>query len=110
MDDRSYMVKNGLKMDVGGRIDKEDIIHELLKHIQIVFADQKYTHKYRSLTNTLERYNSRLTKIVRSEGGINTDKKFQQKQKYTVKLMKLLTMYLPEMLKEEPFFNEVFYK
>lgn len=110
LDDRSYIVKNGLKMDVGGRIDKEDIIHELLKHIQIVFADQKYTHKYRSLTNTLERYNSRLAKIVRSEGGINTDKKFQQKQKYTVKLMKLLTMYLPEMLKEELFFNEVFYK
>lgn len=110
MDDSSYMVKNGLKMDVGGRVDKEDIIHELLKHIEIVFADQKHTHKYRSLTGALERYNSRLAKIVRSEGGINTDEKFQQKQEYTVNLMKLLTMYLPEMLKEEQFFYDVFYK
>jgi len=110
MDDSSYLVKNGLKMDVGGRVDKEDIIHELLKHIEIVFADQKHTHKYRSLTGALERYNSRLAKIVRSEGGINTDEKFELKQEYTVNLMKLLTMYLPEMLKEEQFFNEVFYK
>jgi len=110
MDDSSYFVKNGLKMDVGGRVDREDIIHELLKHIEIVFADQKHTHKYCSLTGELERYNSRLAKIVRSEGGINTDEKFQQKQEYTGNLMKLLTMYLPEMLKEEQFFYDVFYK
>ena len=110
MDDSSYQVKNGLKMDVGGRADKEDIIHELLKHIEIVFADQKHTHKYRSLTGTLERYNSRLAELVRSEGGINTDEKFQQKQEYTKKLMELLTMYLPEMLRDEQFFYDVFYK
>lgn len=110
MDDSSYMVKNGLKMDVGGRTDKEDIIHELLKHIEILFADQKHTHKYRSLTGALERYNSRLAKIVRSEGGINTDEKFQKKQEYTEGLMDLLTMYIPEMLKAEKFFYDVFYK
>lgn len=110
MDDTSYLIKNGLKMDVGGRIDKEDIIHELLKHIKIVFADQKHTHKYRSLTGALERYNSRLAKIVRSEGGINTDEKFEQKQEYTKNLKELLTMYIPEMLKEEAFFSEIFYR
>lgn len=110
MDDTSYLIKNGLKMDVGGRIDKEDIIHELLHHIEIIFSDQKHTNKYRSLTGALERYNDRLAKIVRSDGGINTAEKFQQKQEYTDNLMKLLTMYLPEMLKEEQFFYDVFYK
>lgn len=110
MDDSSYMINNGLKIDVGGRIDKQDIIHELLKHIEVTFSSQKHTHKYRSLTSALERYNSRLAKIIRSQGGINTNEKFEEKQEYTKDLMKLLTMYLPEMLKEEPFFNEVFYR
>lgn len=110
MDDSSYKIKNGLKMDIGGRVDKEDIIHELLKHIEVVFADQRHTHKYRSLTSTLLRYNSKFAKIVRSEGGINSDEKFEKKQEYTEDLMKLLTMYIPEMLKEEAFFSEVFYR
>ncbi len=112
MDDKSYltMTRNGLKMDVGGRMDNEDIIHELLKHIEVLFVNQKYTHKYRSLTNALERYNNKFSKIIRSEGGINTEEEFQLKQEYTKNLMELLTMYVPEMLKEEPFFNEVFYE
>ncbi len=110
MDDKSYRQENGFKMDVGGRVDKEDIIHELLKHIEVVFADQKRTHKYRSLTSKLEGYNSSLAKLVRSEGGINTDEKFREKQKYTKELMELLTRYLPEMFKEERFFYDVFYK
>lgn len=110
MDDTSYKIKNGLKMDVGGRTDEIDIIHELLKHIKVLFADQKYTHKYRSLTSALERYNKRLAKIVRPVGGINTDEKFEQKQEYTKRIKELLTWYIPEMLKEEAFFSEVFYR
>lgn len=110
MDDKSYKIYNGLKMDVGGRIDQNDIIHEWLDCIEIVFADQKYTHKYRSLTSSLERYNSKFTRIVRSKGGINTDEKFALYNKYCKDLMNMMTMYVPEMLKEEEFFNEVFYK
>lgn len=37
MDDESYMIKNGQKMDAGGRRDKEDIIHELQKHFKVKF-------------------------------------------------------------------------
>ncbi|MDD5900624.1 MAG: hypothetical protein PUC73_07020 [Lachnospiraceae bacterium] len=109
MDDTSYYVKNGLKMDVGGRVDEESIIDELQHHIGILFADQKYTHKYRSLTTTLEKYDNRFGELVRSEGGINSDEKFQEKQELTEDLMKILTMYIPEMLKEEQFFYERFY-
>ena len=110
MDDTSYKVNNGLKMDAGGRKDKYDIIHELETHIAIVFEDQTHTHKYQSLMSTLEKYNSRLYKIVNSEGGINTDEEFALKMEYVEGLMKVITYYLPEMLKDEPFFYNAFYK
>lgn len=58
----------------------------------------------------MERYNTKLSKIVRSEGGINSDEKFELRQEYVNGLMSLLTMYLPEMLKEEQFFYDIFYK
>lgn len=110
MDDTSYKVKNGLKMDVGGRKDKTDIIHELEKHIAVVFSDQTHTHKYQSLMAALEKYNSRFYELVNSEGGINSDEKFAQKLKYVEGLTKLLTYYLPEMLKDESFFHQAFYE
>ena len=110
MDDESYKISNDSKMAVGGRTDKNDIIHELLKHIEIVFADQRHSNKYRGLTTNLEKYNSRLAKIVSSDGEVDTDEKFALKKELTEDLMDLLTMYIPEMLKDEPFFNDVFYK
>ena len=58
----------------------------------------------------LERYNNKLAKIERSEGGINTDEEFELRQEYVKGLRNLLTLYLPEMLKDEEFFNNVFYK
>ena len=109
-DDTSWKIKNGLKMGVGGRNDNEDIIHELLDALSILFADQKYTHKYRSLTSGLQRIDNRFAKIVNSEGNVNTDEKFELYQQYVDDTLEILTLYLPEMLKEEEFFYEVFYK
>ena len=108
--DTSYKVLSGYKMEIGGRRDREDIIDELLKHISILFKDQKNTHKYRNLIAKLELYNGRIEKLVNSNGGINTDEKFHQKKQYTEKVMELLTMYIPEMLKDEKFFYDVFYE
>ena len=109
-DDTSYMLENGLKMDVGGRKDKYDIIHELLDVFKVLFKDQKHTHKYRSLTSNLEQINSKYSKLIGSEGGINSDEEFQLHQKYLEDVMDILTYYIPEMLKDEMFFAEVFYK
>ena len=109
LDDESWKIQNGLIMDPGGRIDKADIIDELLKHFKVLFADQKHTFKYLFLTIAMERYNTKFSKLVNSDGGINTDEKFELRQEYVNGLMKLLTMYLPEMLKEEQFFYDVFY-
>ncbi len=110
MADESWKIQNGLKMQVGGRADKYDVIHELLDCFEVLFADQSHTLKYQKLTTKLENYNSKFSKLDRSEGGINTDEKFELHQKYVKKLMNVLTHNLPEMLKEEDFFREVFYK
>lgn len=109
MDDGSYIIKNGQKMDAGGRTDKEDIVHELQKHFKVLFAEQQNTNKFRYLNNALERYNAKLSELMNSEGGINTDKKFALRQEYVEGIMDVLTMYLPEMLREEQFFYDVFY-
>lgn len=108
-DDASYTVSNGRKIDVGGRHDKEDIIHKLLDAFSILFADQTNTHKYRALTTNLRSINSKLDKLVNSEGGVNSDEKFEQHQELVGDLIEILSLYLPEMLKDEPFFNKVFY-
>lgn len=109
-DDTSYMVSNGLKIDVGGRHDKEDIIHKLLSLLPLLFADQTNTHKYRALITNLRSINSKLDKLVNSIGGINTDEKFAERQVLVGDITEILSLYLPELLKKEPFFNEVFYR
>lgn len=109
LDDESYKISNGLKMDVGGRTDSNDIINELLKHLKVLFDDQKHTHKYNSLIGSLHNYNDRFKKIVGSDGGINSDEKFQEYKKLTESVVTLLTYYLPEMLKDEVFFRNAFY-
>ena len=108
-DDTSWKIQNGLKMGVGGRKDNYDIIHELLDAFEILFVDQKYTHKYRSLTSNLKSIDSRFNKIVNSEGNVNSEEKFELYQEYVDDTLEILTLYLPEMLKDEPFFNQVFY-
>ena len=40
----------------------------------------------------MERYNTKLSKIIRSEGGINSDEKFELRQDYVNGLMRLLTI------------------
>lgn len=109
-DDKNYKIQNGRIMDPGGRTDKVDVIDELLAHFSTLFANQKHTNKYLFLTSAMMRYNTKLALIVRSKGGINSDYKFRLRQTYIEGLMKLLTMYIPEMLKDEQFFSDVFYK
>ena len=50
-----------------------------------------------------------MDKLVNSVGGINTDEKFAERQVLVAEVIEILSLYLPEMLKKEPFFNEVFY-
>lgn len=47
--------------------------------------------------------------MVNSTGGVNSDEKFAEHQELVGDLVEILSLYLPEMLKNEPFFTEVFY-
>lgn len=107
--DESYKINNGLKIGVGGRRDKENIIHKLLDSFKVLFRDQVYTYKYRALTTNLRNINSELDKLVNSQGGVDTEEEFEEYQKLVNKVIEILSLYLPEMLKDENFFNEVFY-
>ena len=80
-----------------------------LNSFETLFADQKYTHKYRSLTSNLQQIDSRFSKIVNSEGNVNSDEKFELYQEYVDDTLEILTYYLPEMLKDEKFFYNTFY-
>lgn len=107
--DKSYTVKNGLKIGVGGRHDKEDIIHKLLELLPILFPDQINTHKYRALITNLRSINNKLDKLVNSQGNVNTEEEFTQYKACVDDVIEILSLYLPEMLKDEPFFNKAFY-
>ena len=101
---------NANVMEAGGRADKLDIINEMLKYIKILFRKQSSTHKYIDLTTILEKYNVEFSKLVRSTGGIDTTEKYTEYKDLVQKTINILTMYLPEMLKELDFFYDVFYK
>jgi len=109
LDDESYKISNGRKIDVGGRHDKGDMIHELLDIFPELFASQTHTHKYRTLSAKLRSINSNFDKLVNSDGGINSDEKFEQYQLLVNKFKEILSLYVPELMKNEPFFNKVFY-
>ena len=111
LDNQSLEQKNnnGKIIAAGGTIDKNNLIDEFLILIEFLFRDQKHTHKYRSLTTKLEKINRKFAKVERSKGGVDSDYKFYKHQKYVRKTYKILTLYIPEMLKDEKFFHDVFY-
>lgn len=107
-EDSSYKVSE-LKMALGGRKDENDIIHELLKHSDILFSSQHLSINYLLYTSKLSSLNRKMGKIINSEGGINSQEKFDKYHEYGEQLLEVLQKYLPELLKEEDFFSSVFY-
>ncbi len=106
-DDKYY--PNYVIMEVGGRKDKQDICNELLNHIEILFSDQKGTHKYTRIRSKINGYNSRIAKLSLSSISQLTDEQFDEYKECSEGVLKTLTLYVPAMLKEESFFANVFY-
>lgn len=86
-----------------------DIISELKLHLQVIFADQKNTHKYKGLMRELGYIEEDARKLAATTGGINSDEKFEVFHNQVTSLLALLKEYVPRMLKEEAFFTDVFY-
>ena len=96
-------------MELGGRIDKQDITHELIHHIEILFSDQKHTHKYNHVVSKLDYYNSKISELLNKNNGVLSEDDFKLYQEYANGVMEVLVCNIPEMLKEEKFFEQKFY-
>ena len=98
-------------MELGGRTDEQDIACELLKYIEILFEDQKHTHKYQHVVSKLEILDSGIKELLKSQpAGLMSSETFAKYQEYAEDMKEVLTCNLPEMLKDEDFFSEVFYR
>lgn len=96
-------------MALGGRKDDEDIVHELLKHLDVVFHDQRFSPKYLLFIAKINSIDRKMSRLVNSEGGINTDEKFEKYHVLGEELMATLKKYIPELLEREDFFGNTFY-
>lgn len=97
------------QIELGGTNDEYSITAELLKYTERLFTDQKNTHKYITLKNSLTTLDVKIRKIVQSNGGINTEEEYRQYTKYAEDLKDILTHNIPNLLKEEEFFKKVYY-
>ena len=113
LSDKKYYVNTEI-MELGGRTDELDITNELIKHFEILFKDIKNTHrhKYQHVISKLELYNSKISELMKEyeKDGKMSDENFKLYQKYAEDINEVLRDNLPEMLKNEDFFSEVFYK
>ena len=84
------------------------IIPELQEYLQVLFADQKMTRTFMSLMQDLDTLGRKAEKVYYSPGGINTEEKCATNMKNAEELLKLLGAYVPELLKNEDFFTQIF--
>lgn len=95
--------------DLSGRKDGYDMIPALQQYIKTLFQDQKSSQDYKDLMNGFDDIGKKAGRIYRSTGGVNTDEEFQEYRQYAVDLMELLQNHMPQLLKNEEFFKNVFY-
>ena len=106
--DKKYY-QNADIMELGGRTDKQDIAHELIHHIGILFSDQQHTHKYNHVISKIASYNGNITELLKKNNGNLSEDDFKLYQDYANGIMEVLMCNIPEMLKEEDFFRKKFY-
>lgn len=106
-EDKSYK-KTSLKMELGGRKDDESIIAEIQKHEKILFADQVLSLKYIVFNRKLSSLNKKISKLVNSDGGVDSTEKFEKYHQYGEELMGLLKEYIPDLLQRESYFSDAF--
>ena len=106
-DEKYY--ENAVIMELGGRSDKQDITHELITNIEILFSDQKHTYKYQHVISKLESYDNKISDLKKRTNGVYKGDDFKEYREYANGIMEVLMYNIPEMLKSERFFYEVFY-
>lgn len=88
----------------GGSLDNT-IIQELSYHFESLFSEQEHTEAYNSLMDGLDDLNNECLEI-----GDITEKNIGKNQEIARKLLELMEDNVPELLENEGFFADVFYK
>ncbi len=97
-----------------------DILYELYEmkntggqddcYLKNLFPDiWKTDIRCKNLQNELKKIHNEASSLAGSIGGINTEEKFQQYKQYCTDTINVLSEYIPDLLKQEKFFADVFY-
>lgn len=107
--DGTYGIDNILPFAIANPSDDNpDLIYEMQKHMEILFAGQKESTAYKSMMNDLN--------VIANEArgvGNQGEKEFQRYQKLKIcqyDYVEKLSEYVPKLLEKEAFFKEVFKK
>lgn len=86
-----------------------DIIYDLtVKYLPKLFSSQIGSDQYNGLQTKLQSVASDARHLVGSTGGINNEEKYSDYRKYTLKVLDILSAYIPTLLMNESFFKGVF--
>lgn len=88
--------------------DNPDLLYEMIKHLTVLFADQKHTYTYKSLMIELQMIAEEARKIAGTTGGVNTDEKFKKYHQSVLDCTDVLNDYIYKLLKNENFWKKVF--
>ena len=90
------------------------LIEEFEKHLTVLFSDQQnggYSRTYNSLMTELKLLKDDVNRIYTSDTELSNDyEKYHEYLGYAHKLLDILKEYVPLLLKNETFFQKVFYK
>ena len=82
------------------------LISEIIEVLPVLFPEQDYSELERSLTAA----NLKVCSILNRPDDLKTDEGFQQYHEAAVEILEILHDYLPKLLRNEVFFNNIFYK
>lgn len=89
--------------------DNPGIIPDLIVACETLFKSQKHKRTYKELIQDLEDLQYTSDSLVSSKGGIDTEEEFDKYNECAKSLLDTLALYIPKLLKKEPYFRELFY-
>ena len=84
------------------------IITELKEQLQILFKSQSSSWSYAGLMDAIITIEIESEEEYRTWGKLNTEEKCEINKYYAKEILRVLSAYLPNMLKKEPFFSNHF--
>ena len=83
-----------------------DLIFEMNKHLEILFAEQSKTNTYKSMINQIEKISDDARSVNLGRG--NEAQQYIQMKRSEYQYLEILTSYIPILLSKEDFFKSAF--